>query len=82
MLAAAARAVLLSEPASLAFATALVHGDEPPCERLLPVWEALAHAPRLRSALHQYDTARQVREAMLHPDDIAAAARASPSDAP
>lgn len=70
LLSAAARAVLLAEPASLAYADALLRGESPPHGQLLPVWEALASAPRLRSALHQYDSARAAREAMLHPDDL------------
>lgn len=70
LLAAATKAVLLAEPASLAFALQLAQGARPPNADLAPVWEALTHAPRLRAALHQYDTARAVREAMLHPDDL------------
>ena len=69
-LGAATRAVLLAEPASMAFAQQLGAGGSPPAAQLLPVWHALATAPRLRSALHQYDSARAVREAMLHPDDL------------
>ena len=70
LLSAAARAVLLAEPASLAFADALLRGASPSHGQLLPVWEALTSAPRLRSALHQYDSARVAREAMLHPEDL------------
>lgn len=72
LLAAAAKAVLLAEPASIAFARQLDAGQAPPATQLLPVWQALATAPRLRSALHQYDTACAVRAAMLHPDDLQA----------
>jgi hypothetical protein len=70
LLSAAARAVLLNEPASLAFADAILRGDSPQPRHLLPVWEALKVAPRLRAALHQYDSARAAREAMLHPEDL------------
>jgi hypothetical protein len=73
VLSAASKAVLLAEPASVAFAQQLAPGSAPREADLLPVWEALTTAPRLRSALHQYDTARVVREAMLHPDDLLAA---------
>lgn len=73
MLGAASRAVLLAEPASLAFADALAQGGSPRHEDLAPVWDALPAAPRLRSALHQHDTSRAVREAMLHPEDLVAA---------
>lgn len=71
MLSAASKAVLLTEPACLAFA----RGELRRHEDLAPVWEALATQPRLRSALHQDETARTVREAMLHPQDLLAAVR-------
>nr|MBA2674952.1 hypothetical protein [Ramlibacter sp.] len=60
------------EPASLALAHRLQRGEEAPHTGLAPVWDALVAEPRLRSALHQYDTARAVRDAMLHPDDLLA----------
>jgi hypothetical protein len=70
LLSAAARAVLLGEAASLSFADAILRGESPPRQQLEPVWEALTTAPRLRSALHQYDSARIARDAMLHPEDL------------
>lgn len=73
LLGAASRAVLLGEPASLAFARAQAAGSAPGDGDLLPVWHALATEARLRSALHQYDSARVAREAMLHPEDLLAA---------
>jgi len=73
LLGAAAKAVLLSEPASLAFACALADGATLPDTDLAPVWEALPHEPRLRATLNQYDTARRAREAMLHTGDLLAA---------
>ncbi|MCC2634673.1 MAG: hypothetical protein K0S48_2559 [Ramlibacter sp.] len=79
LLGAATRAVLLAEPASVAFARDLARGGSASHERLASVWEDLARAPRLRSALHQYDTARLVREAMLHPQDLLAAVALSSS---
>lgn len=81
VLSAAAQAVLLAEPASLAFAHALARGASPSHDALAPVWDALTGEPRLRSALHQFDTACAVRDAMLHPDDLHAAmdARSSPA---
>jgi hypothetical protein len=82
MLSAAAKAVLLAEPASLAFADQLTRGASPDPDALAPVWEALTTAPQLRSALHQYDTARAVREAMLHPDDLARAAQGRAASTP
>lgn len=76
LLSAASKAVLLAEPASLGFAGRLARGTSPPDAQLAPVWEALTTAPRLRSALHQDETSRVVREAMLHPDDLLAAVAA------
>ncbi|MBC5763334.1 hypothetical protein [Ramlibacter albus] len=70
LLSAASRAVLLAEPASVAFACALAESRNPQLATLTPVWDALATEPRLRSALHQDDTSRAAREAMLHPDDL------------
>ena len=75
LLNAATKAVLLGEPESIAFAQRFASGEAPPEADLLPVWRALAEAPRLRSALYQYETARQAREAMLHPLDLLAAVR-------
>jgi hypothetical protein len=72
VLSAASKAVLLAERASLAFAHQLARGESPQHGELAAVWEALPSAPRLRAALHQYETARAVREAMLHPHDLLA----------
>ena len=71
-LGAATKAVLLAEPASLAFAQQLARGEAPSHAVLAPVWHALATAPRLQAALHQYETAQKARAAMLHPDDLLA----------
>ncbi|MEJ8836366.1 hypothetical protein [Ramlibacter sp. AN1133] len=78
LLAAASKAVLAAEPASLAYARRLAQGDTPDDAQLRPVWEALTHAPRLRATLHQDATARLVREAMLHPQDLVASLAALP----
>jgi len=72
LLSAASKAMLLGEPASLAFAHQLLAGELPSAASLEPVWKALTTEPRLRAALHQYDTARKAREAMLHPADLLA----------
>jgi hypothetical protein len=72
-LSAATKAVLLGERASLAFACELAEGKAPPPSALLDVWDALAKEPRLRSALYQFETARQVRSAMVHPLDLLSA---------
>jgi hypothetical protein len=79
LLSAATRAVLLAEPASVAFARELARGATTSNDQLAVVWRDLASAPRLRSALHQYDTARLVRDAMLHPQDLLAAVALSSS---
>lgn len=71
----ASKAALLAEAASLAFAIRLARADAAPHADLAPVWQALASAPRLRAALHQHETARAVREAMLQPQDLLAAVR-------
>lgn len=73
---AAAKAVLLAEPASLAFAAALSDGAAPDVQALAPAWDALATVPRLRTALGQFGLARDAREAMLHPRDLLAAVAA------
>jgi len=73
VLSAASKAMLLAEPASLAFAHQLLaRGETPSPTSLVPVWDALTTAPRLRAALYQYETARTARAAMLHPDDLLA----------
>lgn len=73
LLGAAAKAVLLSEAASLAFACALADGATPLHASLMAVWDALPHEPRLRATLNQYDTAHRARDAMLHTGDLIAA---------
>ncbi|WP_235505068.1 hypothetical protein [Variovorax sp. Root318D1] len=77
VLSAASKAVLLAEPASLAFALQVARGKSPPHSALAPVWNELQTAPRLRAALHQYETAAKARAAMLHPDDLVAAVERS-----
>jgi hypothetical protein len=72
LFAAASKAVLAAEPASLAYARQFAAGARPDHAMLLAVWEALLHAPRLRATLHQDATARLVREAMVHPADLLA----------
>ncbi|MBI5276845.1 MAG: hypothetical protein HY854_10330 [Burkholderiales bacterium] len=73
MLTAASEAVLLGEPASVAFAHRLTAGESPQHQELQPVWLELARASHLRSALHQYDTAQAARAAMLQPADLLSA---------
>jgi hypothetical protein len=68
LLAPGARALLLQQPACIAYARA---GD---VARLATVWHDVLRAPHLRPVLRQYDTARRAREAMLHPADLLALA--------
>ncbi len=75
VLSAASKSVLAAEGVSLAFAQRLARGEAPADDELEPVWHALLSAPRLRATLHQDETARSVREAMLHPQDLLAAVR-------
>lgn len=72
LLGAAAKAVLLAEPASIGFASALAAGESPAPADLMIVWQALPREPRLRAALYQYDTARRAREATLNTADLSA----------
>lgn len=75
VLSAATRGVLLAQPASVAFAQAWLAGHAPAPQALSTIWRALPAAAHLRSALHQFQTAQAVRQAMLHPDDLLAAVR-------
>lgn len=70
VLAAASKAVLLAEPASLAWALDYAAGAAPAPDRLAPIWQALPVAPRLRATLYQYATSQAARTAMLHPADL------------
>lgn len=66
----ASKAMLLAEPASLAFALRLARGEPASPRDLAAVWSALTTAPHLRAVLWQDATARAAREAMLHPQDL------------
>ncbi|MGF6656565.1 hypothetical protein OKW34_007155 [Paraburkholderia youngii] len=69
----ASRMQLLSAQASLDFAGALADGRDADCADLEPVWHQLLESPRWRTVLDQYATLREVRELMVHPDDLRAA---------
>ncbi|WP_240635887.1 hypothetical protein [Caldimonas tepidiphila] len=73
LLSPAGKAMLLAEPASVAFARESLRSGPQDPEALAPVWEALSTASRMHPVLHQYETARSVREAMLHPQDLLSA---------
>lgn len=68
-LATSTKAVLLTQPPCLAYAQALLTAKAEE-KMLAPLWAELLTSPRLRSALHQFETARAVRDAMMHPDDL------------
>lgn len=72
LLSAAGRMQLLSASASLAFACALAGKHNAAPQDLEPVWHELLTSPRWRTVLNQYPMLRQVRELMIHPDDLLA----------
>jgi len=73
LLSAASRMQLLSAQASLAFAGALAQKRHADPQSLGPVWRELLESPQWRAVLNQYPTLRQVRELMVHIDDLATA---------
>jgi hypothetical protein len=75
LLDAGSRAVLWNEPASLAAAWRVGLGEAIADGDLLPVWEALLHAPRLHGVLAQGETARIARAAALDPHELLEAVR-------
>ena len=75
LLDAASKAVLWNEPASLAAAWRVNLGEAIADEDLLPVWDALLHAPRLHGVLVQGETARIARAAALDPHELLEAVR-------
>jgi hypothetical protein len=77
LLGTAAKAMLLAEPASVAFGCRLVEGAQPDDAALRLLWEALGQAPSGRALLQQYPMACAAREAMLHPQDLLAAVAAA-----
>lgn len=73
LLGAASRMQLLSAHASLEFASTLVDGHPANPQDLGPVWHQLLESPRWRAVLDQYSMLRQVRDLMVHTDDLLAA---------
>ncbi|WP_018007364.1 hypothetical protein [Cupriavidus neocaledonicus] len=73
LLGAASRMQLLSATPTLDFAAALTAASPAGVRELEPVWRALLEAPGWRAVLNQYATLRQVRELMVHTDDLVAA---------
>jgi hypothetical protein len=73
LLSAASRMQLLSAPACLDFAGTLAKKQEPRHQDLESVWHQLLKSPQWGAVLNQYPTLRQVRELMVHPEDLLAA---------
>jgi hypothetical protein len=71
---AATRGALLAQPQVLAFALQRDRGVPPDVGLLRALWTAITHEGRLRHLLHHHDSARHVRAALLHPDDLQEAA--------
>ncbi|SAK73817.1 hypothetical protein AWB75_04069 [Caballeronia catudaia] len=69
-LSAAGRMRLMTAPASLEYASTLTRVED-----LEPVWNAMLQSPQWAAVLDQYPALRQVRELMVHPDDLLAAIR-------
>ncbi|WP_442593021.1 3-deoxy-D-arabino-heptulosonate 7-phosphate synthase [Parapusillimonas sp. JC17] len=73
LLSAASRMQLLSARASLDFAGALADGHRADSRALALLWDDLMKAPEWKGVLQQYATLRQVRQLMVHTDDLLAA---------
>ncbi|AMR81284.1 hypothetical protein [Cupriavidus nantongensis] len=73
LLSAASRMQLLSATPTLDFAAALTATPPADARALEPVWHAMLEVPGWRAVLNQYATLRQVRELMVHTDDLLAA---------
>lgn len=70
---AAARGLLLAQPQVVAYALGSQQSPEPDLSPLQTLWTAMTREGRLRNVLHQYDTARRARAALLHVDDLKSA---------
>ncbi|NMK45357.1 3-deoxy-D-arabino-heptulosonate 7-phosphate synthase [Achromobacter sp. Bel] len=73
LLSAASRMQLLSAPASVQYACQLEDGRKPDPEALESVWRQLLESPQWAPVLQQYPMLCQVRELMVHVDDLRAA---------
>ncbi|SOY64350.1 conserved hypothetical protein [Cupriavidus taiwanensis] len=72
LLSAASRMQLLSATPTLDFAATLMAETPADARALEPVWRALLEAPGWRAVLDQYAMLRQVRELVVHTDDLLA----------
>jgi len=73
LLNAASRMQLLSAPASLEYASKQALMQHTDLRELEPVWHLLLESPRWHTVLNQYPMLRQVRELMVHTEDLLAA---------
>lgn len=73
LLSAASRMQLLSAQASLDFAACVAETQHADTRSLEPVWQQLVESPRWAAVLNQYAVMREVRELMVHPEDLLAA---------
>lgn len=70
LLSAASRMLLLSAPASLAYAGALAAAQPADTSVLQPLWHDLLHSPHWKRVLNQYPTLQQGRALMVHVEDM------------
>lgn len=70
LLSAASRMQLLSADESLVLASHLAASQHADVRDLEPLWLALLEAERWKTVLNQYSTLRQVRELMVHTEDL------------
>jgi hypothetical protein len=73
LLGAASRMQLLSADESLDFASRLAANQQANARDLEPVWHLLLESDRWKAVLSQYSTLRQVRELMVHTEDLVSA---------
>ncbi len=73
LLSAASRMQLLCAPASMEFAGTLTQNHIADAQHLESVWHELVESPKWSAVLNQYLMLRQVRELMVHTDDLLAA---------
>ncbi|CAG2158990.1 3-deoxy-D-arabino-heptulosonate 7-phosphate synthase [Cupriavidus numazuensis] len=73
LLSAASRMQLLSAQDSLDFAAHVAETRHADARDLEPVWQQLLESPRWAAVLNQYAVMREVRDLMVHPDDLLAA---------
>lgn len=78
LLGAASRMQLLSAHPSVGFANALAEHRTANAHALDTIWQALLESPHWHSVLHQYPMLVQVRDLMVHTDDLMAAIRSLP----